>query len=112
MLPLDINTRVYEAVVDNRLEHVQRYLWNVRHGAAPSPMIPLWNVRALQDESRQAGFKDFAEICKWLEQAIVALDTQQEGNTDKLVTQIVRLSGLLKQRVHGIACNFQTMEEQ
>ena len=51
----DLNASVYEAEVDHRLEHVQRYLWDVRRGQDASVVVPLWNLRALQDESRQWG---------------------------------------------------------
>ena len=110
----DLNASVYEAEVDHRLEHVQRYLWDVRRGQDASVMVPLWNLRALQDESRQAGYKDISELCGWMERSIMSLDalgggsprnlSAQDNGQDKLLSEIARVGDYIKQRAHSLAC--------
>ena len=110
----DLNASVYEAEVNHRLEHVQRYLWDVRRGQGASVMVPLWNLRALQDESRQAGHKDISELCDWMERSIMSLETLRGGsdrnapardrNPDKLASEIARVGDYIKQRAHSLAC--------
>jgi len=108
----DLNASVYEAEVDHRLEHVQRYLWDVRRGQDASVMVPLWNLRALQDESRQAGYKDISELCGWMERSIISLDmlggrsprnaSARDNGQDKLLSEIARVGDYIRQRAHSL----------
>jgi phosphoenolpyruvate synthase/pyruvate phosphate dikinase len=99
----DLNACVYEAEVDHRLEHVRRYLRDFLQGQPSSVMVPLWNLRALQDESRQAGHKDLSELCVWMERRIMALQTRRDENAGRLVAEIARVGEYVKQRAHTAA---------
>jgi len=100
----DLNASVYEAEVVHRLEHIRRYLRDFQRGRTPSLMVPLWNLRALQDESRQVGHRDISELCISMERSIMALEMRQDEEPDKLVAEIVRVGEYIRQRVHTLAC--------
>jgi len=99
----DLNACVYEAEVEHRLEHVRKYLRDCQQGEPSSVMVPLWNLRALQDESRQAGHKDLSELCVWMERTIIALQTRQNGNAERLVAEMGRVAEYIKQRANTAA---------
>jgi hypothetical protein len=96
----DLNARVYEAEVDHRIEHVRAYLQDFRLGKPSPVMIPLWNLRALQDESRQAGHMDVCELCRRMETEIIALQMHQGHDVDALIAEVSKTAALIKRCAH------------
>jgi len=106
----DLNASVYEAEVNHRMEHVWKYLQSFRKRQQSragrtieqsSVVVPLWNLRALQDESRQVGHKDLAELCAWMEQGIMALATTRDDESQQLIAEIDRVGEYVRQRAHA-----------
>lgn len=97
----DLNASVYEAEVNHRMEHVWKYLQSFRKRQQSSVVVPLWNLRALQDESRQVGHKDLAELCAWMEQSVMTLATTRDDETQQLIAEIARVGEHIRQRAHA-----------
>ncbi len=101
MFGLDLNACIFEAVVFHRLEHVKRYLADLERGRAASPVISLVSVRSLFEESLQAGYRDIAELCAWMERIIMALQQGRGQNASVLRSGISQACDRIASQAHA-----------
>ena len=99
MMKRDLDANVYVATVDHRLQHLQKYLGDFRQGKFSSVVLPLWNLRALQDEMRLAGHRDLAELCRWMERGIMRLQMGKDEDPERLAAEIATVSEHIKRGV-------------
>lgn len=99
-----------EAWLDHRLQYVRKYLRDLRHGLPSSSIVTLWNLRALQDESRRAGHRDFAELCQLMESRIIALQAGRYEDPEQLVAEIGGMCEHLRERAANTARGRTTAE--
>ena len=95
----DQKASAYEATVELRLEQVKNYLRDSRAGKPSSVVLPLWNLRALQDEGKQAGYVDLADLCRKIENDIMALETCHGTDLDVMTARILATVALVKDAV-------------
>ena len=91
---------LFAVQVARRLEHVETYVQDFVRGKPSSSLLPLWNLRALQDECRQAGRQDISALCQQLEHRIMALQTGCWENRDRLAAEIVAAGDDIQHRAH------------
>ena len=103
MLAPDLNACVYEAEVSHRLDHVRNYLQDFRRDRSSSVMVPLWNVRALDDECIQVGHKDLSELCSWMERGLLELQLRHGKRADELLAELADACNRIEQRAHADA---------
>jgi hypothetical protein len=100
MMDQDVVVGSYETEVEHRLEPIGVFLHDFRGGRPSSVVVPLWNLRALHDESRLAGHKELAALCEWMEGKIVALQTGSLDDKESIVEEIERAGEHIRERAH------------
>jgi len=85
--------------VAQRLEGITAYLRCIGRGLRCSVTIPLWNIRALQDEFRRTGHADLSGACSRMEYAVMALQLRPRVQPEELLVQVRSDLDLIRRRM-------------
>lgn len=77
-----------------RIGYVEAYLESCRAGSPSSPILPLWSLRALNNEYRHAGKTRMSELCTQLEAELIGL--QSGTNADGLLNELSQIARSLR----------------
>lgn len=102
MFQENLNASIFEAQVACRLDYVERYVRDFLRGKPSSSLLPLWNLRTLQDECRQAGRQDLSTLCQRLEHGIMALQAGQWEDRDRLGAEIAAVREDIQRRAGAV----------
>ncbi len=103
------NCSALEKEVLDRLGQVEAYIDGVRRGQATSPMLPLWNLRALYDQSCHAGHTEISELCTRMESRIMSLPADGTSNSEALLADLARDAAIIRQSVANFPYQGKTM---
>jgi hypothetical protein len=94
--------------VNHRLEHVDAYLDDFCLGDPTAMMVALWSVRALQDESRQAGHRDLSELCRRMERGILKRQMARREDSEDLAAEIAGIVEYIRQEARKACYSTET----
>jgi hypothetical protein len=97
-MPLqELTPHAYEAELETRLGPVKEYVKNYRAKRPAALMLALWNLRILQDESRNAGRLDVVGLLCQMETQIIALQAQTELKDNIVLAELVGAIALISE---------------
>jgi len=97
MTAVDLNCTISLAQVSHRLEHINQFVRRVRAGEEPSRMVPLWNLRALREESGEIGCSHIPDVCRQIEKWITELPPQVDSIPQESLSAMLSASAYIRE---------------
>ncbi|NUM55448.1 MAG: hypothetical protein HUU46_17510 [Candidatus Hydrogenedentes bacterium] len=79
----------------DRVTQVEEYVRAVRRGKVCSPVVPLWHLRVIRDQSRCAGSHQVADLCSQIEARIVAFNLSREDAPEDVTAELLDVAAFL-----------------
>ena len=101
MSTCEVNGYMYRRELSQRLQAVERCLKDSGESDVSNMLLAMWNVRALQDESKSAGQDKVSELCLRLEQLLVQLESREDNELESHIQCVLQLVADIRRLAEG-----------